>query len=84
MNKLSNPRLPNSTASSLALLTLLSFDMAFAQIIVVPSGTAARAQLIKNSSVHYRQERSTKLMDSLYVGDKLVLPAGTVSLGCIV
>src|SRR3981081_3655838 len=84
MNKLSNLRLPNSTASSLAFLTLLSFDTAFAQNIVVPSGTAARAQLIKSSSVHNGQELSAKLMDSIYVGDKLVLPAGTLLQGNIV
>jgi hypothetical protein len=84
MNKLSNLRLPNSTASSLAFLTLLSLDTAFAQNIVVPSGTAARAQLIKSSSVHNGQELSAKLMDSIYVGDKLVLPAGTLLQGNIV
>jgi hypothetical protein len=84
MIKLSNLRLPNTTASSLAFLTLLSFDTAFAQNIVVPSGTAARAQLIKSSSVHNGQELSAKLMDSIYVGDKLVLPAGTLLQGNIV
>src|ERR1700712_110380 len=84
MNSFSNLRLPSPTFLSLAFLGFLSFDAAFAQNTIVPSGTAARAQLIKSSSVHNGQELSAKLMDSIYLGDRLVLPAGTLLRGNIV
>jgi hypothetical protein len=83
MNSFSNLRLPSPTFLSLAVLGFLSFDAAFAQNIIAPSGTAARAQLIKSSSVHNGQELSAKLMDSIYLGDRLVLPAGTLLRGNI-
>jgi hypothetical protein len=39
---------------------------------------------VKSSSVHNGQELSGKFMDSIYLGDKLVLPAGTSLQGNIV
>jgi hypothetical protein len=55
-----------------------------AQSVVIPAGTAARAELVKSSSVHHGQSLSAKLIDPIYLGDKVVLPAGTPLRGNIV
>jgi hypothetical protein len=67
-----------------ALLSSVAFDVSFAQSLVVPSGTASRAQLIKSTSVRSGQEVSAKLIVPIYLGDKLALPAGTLLQGKIV
>lgn len=84
MNILSNLRLAVSVLLTLALLSILSFSVALAQTMVVPAGTAARAQLVKSASVHNGQVLTAKLMDSIYLGDKLALPAGTLIQGNII
>lgn len=84
MNHVFNPRLPSFISLCFVLLILVRFDAAFAQNVLVPSGTAARAQLIKSSSVHNGQELSATLRDPIYLGDKLVLPVGTLLHGNIV
>src|ERR1700676_5579455 len=77
-------RPPGLTAWSLAWLTLAACNAARSQSIVVPAGTAARAQLIRNSSVRSGKELSAKLMDPVYAGSQLALPAGTLLQGKIV
>ena len=84
MNIHSKLHLPISATLSFGLLSVVNFHAAFAQTVVVPAGTATRAQLVKSASVHKGQELSAKLMDSIYLGDKLVLPAGTLMQGRIV
>ena len=69
--------LPSSACISFLWLAVGSSDAALAQNIVLPSKTAARAQLSKSVSVHNERQISAKLLDPVYVGDKLVLPAGT-------
>lgn len=77
MNCSSRLRLPSSACISLLLLTIGSSTAVLAQTIILPSGTAARAQLSKSSSVHNGRKVSAKLLDPVYLGDRLVLPAGT-------
>ena len=66
------------------LISPVMFDVSFAQNVVVPSGTASRAQLIKSTTARNGQELSAKLMDPIYQGDRLILPAGTLLQGKIV
>ena len=55
-----------------------------AQTVVVPAGTPARAQLVKSSSVRGGCQLSAKLMDPIYIGEKLAVPQGTLVQGEIV
>lgn len=80
----SNLRLSSPLFLPFFLLALARSDAAFAQDVILPAGTAARAQLIRSSSVHDGQSLSAKLMDPIYEGDKLVLPAGMLLQGTIV
>lgn len=77
-------RLPTSTALSCVLVMFIRIDATFGQNTTLRSGTAARAQLIKRSTVHSGQQLSAKLMDSIYLGDKLALSAGTLLQGNII
>jgi len=84
MGLLSNLRLSRPLFLPFFFLAFAFNDAAFAQNVVLPAGTAARAQLVRSSSVHNGQSLSAKLMDPIYQGDKLVLPAGTLLQGTIV
>lgn len=84
MSIFSNLRLSGPISFLFFLLTIARSDAAFAQNVILPTGTTARAQLIRSSSVHNGQSLSAKLMDPIYQRDKLVLPAGTLLQGNIV
>ncbi len=83
MNCLPKHKLRRSAFISLFTLVVNGSFAAFAQSIVLPAGTATRAQLSKSVSVHNGREIRASLLDSVYVGDKLVLPAGTFLQGTI-
>ena len=65
------------------LISLAIANCSFGQSVVVPSGTASRAQLIKSTTARSGQELSAKLMDPIYLVNRLVLPAGTLIQGKI-
>ncbi len=71
-------------AACIAFLLLTRFPVLSAQRVVIPAGTAARADLVKSLSIHDGQSISAKLMDPIYVGDRIVLPVGTPLRGKIV
>ena len=73
-----------SATLTLTLVSLVHCKAAFAQTVVIPSGTAARAKLVKTASVHNGQELTAKLIDSIYLGTTLAIPAGTLVQGQIV